>query len=121
MSEHLQAAADAADTIDWKIIAGAAGTFVGSCVIALLGWFKGKEKVEKKTHLKGEGTVDIALAGVTVQDNLSLRENTQSNRDLRDQTMMLIHCTERTNKTTEEMVNVMEDVLAELKRLRKTV
>lgn len=122
MSHPLSAVTEVSSHLDWTIIASAIGIGLATFITTFWGWFTGKERAEQKrvAHLKSEGS-GFMIAGATIQDNQSLHENTQSNRDLRDQIMMLIHCTERHTKATEEQINTLEDVLAELKHLRRTL
>jgi hypothetical protein len=121
MSTALQITADSS-TIDWHTVGSAVGVGLVAVITGMYGWFKGEGKSKRKHegHIKAEGS-DIQVAGAVLQDNQSLRENTDSNRALRDQVMLLIHVLERNGRTQEEMVNALEDAVTEIKRLRTTI
>ena len=60
--------------LDWGVVAGAVGTFIGAVFLTIKGWQKGKEEV--KTESKAQ------IIGGTIQDNITMRDNTQAVHDL---------------------------------------
>ena len=98
--------------IDWGVVATAAATFIGTMITIIWGWINGHKKLE--SHLRPEGS-DVQIAGAVLQDNTSLRENSQSNRDLRDQVLILVHASERQTQSLDDLTNVVQELLAELK------
>lgn len=121
MSSASQVASEVS-AIDWHVVGSAVGVGIAAVVTGVWGWLRGEGKAKKKHegHIKAEGT-DLQVAGAVLQDNQSLRENTQAVRDLRDQVMLLIHTEERKTRVEEELVNVLEDVKELLRHIQKTV
>ena len=105
MSQSLPAATE----IDWKLVASAGAVFIGTVVTTIWGWFQGRKKSQEKasaTHPDNH----FQIAGAVLQDNTSLRDNTQATRELRDQVFLLSHVMER-------HVGVQNDIHNELERL----
>jgi cytosine/adenosine deaminase-related metal-dependent hydrolase len=111
MSDPLPAAQ--AVEIDWKLVGSAVGVFLATMVTTVWGWMQGRKKSEKNAATEGAG---IHIAGAVLQDNSSLRDNTQAVRDLRDQVMMLVHVLEGKNKVEMELQDTLEDLIKRLDR-----
>lgn len=108
MSDPLPAAAA---TVDWKLIGSAVGVFIATMVTTVWGWMQGRKKSEKSAEAQGS---QFQIAGAVLQDNTSLRDNTQAVRDLRDQVFMLIHVLEGKNKVEMELQDTLEDLIRRL-------
>lgn len=108
MSQPLPAVAA---EIDWKLVASAAAVFIGTIVTTVWGWFQGRKKSKASTP---EPVSGYQIAGAVLQDNQSLRDNTQAVRDLRDQVFMLIHVLEGKNKVEMELQDTLEDLIKRL-------
>jgi hypothetical protein len=113
MSQASEVASTAVQ-LDWKLIAAAAATFVATLIITILGWWNGRKKVAAK--IEDSGTT---VTGAILLDNLTIREATAVNREVRDR--LLIHCEalHSNTKTLEHHVGSMDDILEELKAIRK--
>lgn len=109
MSQPLPAALE----VDWKLVASAAAVFVGTIVTTVWGWFQGRKKSEKNAV---ESTPAVQIAGAVLQDNTSLRENTQAVRDLRDQVMFLRDTMERRCRAEDELSDQLNDLIKRLDR-----
>lgn len=107
MSQPLPAAAE----IDWKLVASAVAVFVGTIVTTIWGWFQGRKKSKESTP---EPAASYQIAGAVLQDNQSLRDNTQAVRDLRDQVFMLVHVLEGKTKLEMELQDTLEDLIKRL-------
>lgn len=108
--------ANAATTFDWKLIAAAAATFLATLTISILGWLQGRKKLEKRIEASvGDGPV----TGAVLLDNLTLREATIVNREVRDH--LLIHCEalKANTKALSDHTDSMDDFLEEVKKLRQ--
>lgn len=113
---HVSEAANAATTLDWKLIAAAAATFLATLVIAICGWIQGSKKVQKKLE---EG--DLPVTSAVLLDNQTIRESTTVSREVRDR--LLVHC-EALNANTKILIDIAESVdeaIGELKKLRKSL
>jgi len=95
--------------IDWKLVASAAAVFIATAITTVWGWFQGRKKSEKTA-----AEPSFQVAGAVLQDNTSLRDNTQAVRDLRDQVFMLIHVLEGKNKTEMDLQDTLEDLIRRL-------
>lgn len=112
MSDPLPAASVTAD-LDWKLVAAALATFFATMVTTIWGWFQGRKKSAKAV---AEAPAPFQVAGAVLQDNMSLRDNTNAIRDLRDQIVLLIHTLDRTVKGQDEL---QDELQALIKRLDK--
>lgn len=110
MSQSLPAAAE----IDWKLVASAGAVFIGTIVTTVWGWFQGK----KKSQAAPEQSAPIQIAGAVLQDNTSLRDNTQATRELRDQILLLVHVLERHVRVQDDIQESLEDLVKRLDRAR---
>lgn len=108
MSQSLPAAAE----IDWKLVASAAAVFIGTAVTTVWGWIQGRKKSEKAA----DPAPAIQIAGAVLQDNTSLRDNTQAVRDLRDQIMFLRDSIERRIRAEDDLQETLEDLVKRLDR-----
>lgn len=107
-----QPLADAAG-IDWKLVGSAVGVFLATIVTTVWGWMQGRKKSERSTPSAG---TDFPFAGAVLQDNTSLRENTQATRELRDQMLLMAHILERHIRVQDDL---HDDIEAIIKRLDK--
>lgn len=98
--------------IDWKLVASAAAVFIGTAVTTVWGWVQGRKKSEKAND---PGAVQIA--GAVLQDNTSLRENTQAVKDLRDQIMFLRDVMERRIRAEDDLQDTLEDLCKRLDKV----
>lgn len=103
MSQPLSDAAG----IDWKLVGSAVGVFIATIVTTVWGWMQGRKKATNSQPEQG-----VQIAGAVLQDNASLRDNTNAVRELRDQVFLLAHIMER-------HVGVQNDIHGELERLIK--
>lgn len=110
MSQPLPAAVA---EIDWKLVASAVAVFLGTVITTVWGWFQGRKKSQES---KSEAGSAVQIAGAVLQDNTSLRENTQAVKDLRDQVMFLRDTIERRNRTDDELNDTIEELLKRLDR-----
>ncbi|MAS67367.1 MAG: hypothetical protein CMK82_11305 [Pseudomonadales bacterium] len=101
----------AAAEIDWKLVASAVGVFIATIVTTVWGWFQGKKKSRENTP---EPSTSYQIAGAVLQDNASLRDNTQAVRDLRDQIMLLRDTMERRCRAEDELADTLEDLVKRL-------
>lgn len=115
-AEMSQPLADATG-IDWKLVGSAVGVFIATIVTTVWGWIQGRKKSEKASEYVSP-TPDFHIAGAVLQDNMSLRENTQAARDLRDQMVLLIHVLERHVRVQDGIEEHLEELV---KRLDKAV
>jgi len=109
--------------IDWKLVGSAVGVFIATIVTTVWGWMQGRKKSEKAA---AQTPSDFQLAGAVLQDNTSLRDNTQAVRELRDQMLLLAHIMERHVRIQDDLMNdlrrydrVTVDLAELIKRLDK--
>ena len=112
---HLLEPVKQAATLDWNLVAAAAATFIGTLIATIWGWVQGK----KKLHQKLEGIGEASVTGVAVMDNQTLRELTLVNREVRDQLLLHCHALNANSKAMEDNTSSADDILDELKRLRR--
>lgn len=108
-----QPLADAAG-IDWKLVGSAVGVFLATIVTTVWGWMQGRKKSERSSPQAPEAS--FQFAGAVLQDNTSLRENTQATRELRDQMLLMAHILERHIRVQDDL---HDDIEAIIKRLDK--
>lgn len=97
--------------VDWKLVASAAAVFIGTVVTTVWGWFQGRKKSKESAV---EPANSFQIAGAVLQDNSSLRENTQAVRDLRDQMLFLRDAIERRIRVEDELQDTLEDLIKRL-------
>jgi hypothetical protein len=117
MSQTSQVVAEAG-TIDWKVVAGGIGVFVATIVTSILGWMQGKKKVENTTAgISPTGQVQSAV----LMETVPLRENTAAVSAVRDQLFLNHHAQGNLCKAIEDNTSAMDDVLIELKSIRRAL
>lgn len=122
MSASLPQVASDALVVDWKIVASAIATGLGTLIITIWGWMKGQQKA-RQAHSDGAlrtGDPDIQVTGAVLQDNTSLKENTQAQRELRDQLMLLRDTMERDIRSRNEQSQNMDDLMSAINLLNRT-
>lgn len=114
---HSSELANQAASLDWNIIAAAAATFLGTLIITVWGWFTGRKKLQEKLNqaLPPEGGVQSAV----ILDNLTIREATMVNREVRDHLLIHHRSLDANCRSTEANTGAMEDLLEEIKLLRQ--
>lgn len=112
MSEPLPVAAAG---IDWKLVGSAVGVFIATIVTTVWGWMQGRKKSEKASAQHPDNAFQIA--GAVLQDNTSLRDNTQATRELRDQILLLAHILERHVRVQDNLHDGLTDVHREIREL----
>lgn len=95
--------------IDWKLIGSAVGVFIATMVTTVWGWMQGRKKAKEPAS-----EVPFQVAGAVLQDNTSLRENTQAVKDLRDQILFLRDAVEKRTKSEDELNDTIEDLIKRL-------
>jgi hypothetical protein len=111
MSEPLP---PAAAEIDWKLVGSAVGVFLATIVTTVWGWVQGRKKSEKASATHPDNHFQIA--GAVLQDNTSLRDNTQATRELRDQILLLVHVLERHVRVQDDIQESLEELVKRLDR-----
>lgn len=106
---------EAAVNIDWKLVASAGAVFVGTVVTTVWGWVQGRKKSEKSAAAPTDSPLQIA--GAVLQDNASLRENTQAVKDLRDQMMFLRDAVERRIRSEDELQESIDELCKRLDKV----
>lgn len=107
-------------SVDWNLVAAAAATFLGTLVVTVWGWFQGKKKLAAKLegHLPPN---DMQVTGAVLLDNQTLREATAVSRELRDRLIIHGEAIHSHCKATVDNTNSLDEILAELKALRRGV
>ncbi len=100
--------------IDWKIVASAFAVFVGTLVTSIWGWMQGQKKASNV--LDNPNSHQMQVVGAVLQDNQSLRENTNALIALRDQIVILNHSLP---KYMESHDSTQEEIDKLLRRLDK--
>lgn len=109
--------ANTAIQVDWKLIAAAAATFLATFIISILGWYQGRKKIAQKLEGIGDGQV----TGAVLLDNQTLRESTVVSRELRDRLIVHGEALHSSCKAVVDNTNSLDEILEELKGLRKAV
>jgi hypothetical protein len=112
--------AETSHTVDWSVVAGAVAVFCGTVVTTIWGWIQGKKKIDQ--HFKTnpgspEGTGQVT--GAILMDNLTIRESTLVNREVRDQLILQHHCLSDLRQAMIDNTRAMDDLLQELRHHRK--
>lgn len=107
--------AKTAASVDWTVVATGTAVFIGTIITTIWGWVQGKKKVEQTLQ---SGT---PLPSAVLQDNQSLREATLVQREVRDQLLLVCHALTALCKATEDNTSSSDDILSELKSLRRTL
>lgn len=117
----MSAASEVANTaiqLDWKLLAAAAATFLATFIISILGWYQGRKKVSEKVGQLAEGGT---VTGAILLDNQTIREATVVSRELRDRLIIHGEVLHSCCKATVDNTNSLDEILAELKGLRRSV
>lgn len=109
-----------ATSVDWNLAAAAAATFFGTLVVTVWGWFQGKKKIAARLEGHQPGH-EMTVAGAVLLDNQTLREATAVNRELRDRLLVHIEALHSICRATTDNTNTMDEVLQELRLLRKSI
>lgn len=104
-------------TVDWNLVAAAVATFLGTLVVTIWGWFQGKKKLASRL----EAASSPEVTGMVLLDNQTLREATLVNREVRDQLLLHSQALNASSKATQENTACMDDVLEELKNIRRSI
>lgn len=118
MSQVSEAAKTAA-SVDWTVVATGSAVFIGTVITTIWGWVQGKKKVEQT--LSTSPALQGQVPSVIVQDNSTLREQTLVQQAVRDQLLLTNHALTAMCKATEDNTSAMDDVLTELKAIRRSL
>jgi len=109
-----------AATVDWNLVAAAAATFIGTLVVTVWGWFQGKKKLAARLQ-SGYPSPDGQITGAVLLDNQTIREATIVNRELRDRLIIHGETLSSNCKAIVDNTHSLDEVLEELRALRRGV
>ena len=93
--------------LDYKIIATALAVFFGTLITTIWGWYSAKKKVAEA--LTAESSMPTSVTGAVLMDNLTLREQTLVNKEVRDQLIILNHTLARLCKAIDANTDAFEN------------
>lgn len=103
--------------LDWNIVAAAVATFVGTLIVTIFGWYKGRERIQRRLSTPEIGGNGM-LAGAVLQDNQSLRDATVASRELRDQMLLTHEALDRHSECLRDNSRHVSELVEEFRRAR---
>jgi hypothetical protein len=103
--------------LDWNVVAAAVAVFLGTLITTVFGWYKGRERIQRRLQPVDQGGTAM-ISGAVLQDNQSLRESTLVARDLRDQLLLTQQSMDHHANCLQDNTRQLADLVEELRRAR---